>query len=88
MLFRSSFLRCPQTTFSPQIEKAQGGFWKGLHGGEDESQAVSHVFVGGTSQGWGVSWGTNTHTHTLSKLIAITGTHRVSYIKGIDLLTP
>lgn len=26
-----------------------------LHGGEDQSQAVSHVLVGSTGQGWGVA---------------------------------
>lgn len=29
--------------------------WERLHGREDQSQAVSHVLVGSTGQGWGVA---------------------------------
>lgn len=29
--------------------------WERLHGGEDQSQAVSHILVGSTGQGWGVA---------------------------------
>lgn len=27
-----------------------------LHGGEDQSQAVSHILIGSTGQSWGVAW--------------------------------
>lgn len=39
-----------------EAERADGVFrWKRLHGGKDKCQAISNVFVGGTSQGWGMA---------------------------------
>lgn len=39
-----------------EAEGADGVFrWKRLHGGKDKCQAVGNVFVGGTSQGWGMA---------------------------------
>lgn len=39
-----------------EAERADGVLgWERLHGGEDQGQAVCHVFVGGTSQCWGVA---------------------------------
>lgn len=29
--------------------------WERLHGGEDQGQAVCHIFVGGAGQRWGVT---------------------------------
>lgn len=36
-----------------------------LHGGEDQSQAVSHVLVRSTGQSWSVTWKTNSRLWTL-----------------------